>query len=334
MTPSKKQARMKICVYGAGAIGGHLAARFAKAGADVSVVVRGAHLDAIRRDGLVVRTAEGELRPRLHASDDPAELGPQDCVLVTAKSSTLAAVAQSIAPLLKPETPVAFVMNGVPWWYFYRHGGALDDTRLPRLDPGDALRNAIGMQRVVGGVVNSPSEVVAPGVVNVERRNNSLIIGEPDGSASERTAAIARLLTAAGMEGVATQSIRDAIWNKLIGNLMTGPLSVLSQANYKRFLSEPACHDAARRIVHEAEAIAHALGCRTRSTAEERIAGVFNLPHRPSILQDLERGRPMEVEGIYVTAVELARMVNVPTPTLDLLVGLVKVRAAVAGLYG
>ena len=324
---------MKVCVFGPGAIGGHLAARLAKGGADVSVVARGPHLAAIRRNGLTVRTTQGTLHARVHANDDPAALGPQDAVLVTVKAPALPAVAERIAPLLKPETPVVFVMNGIPWWYFFAHGGPLDGTQMPRIDPGGAIWNAVGPLRAIGGVVNAPSAVTEPGVVNVERDNNYLIMGEPDGSLSQRAEALAQTLRDGGLDARVTGDIRTAIWDKLISNLMTGPIAVLTQSGYRDFLSEPACMEAAQRVVLEAAAVAHALGCKPDPDPDTRLTRATGLPHRASILQDLELGRPMEVDAIFGMAVELARLVNVPTPTLDLLVALVKARARRAGLY-
>jgi 2-dehydropantoate 2-reductase len=324
---------MKVCVFGPGAIGGHLAARFAKGGAEVSLVARGAHLDAIRRDGLTVRTLNGALHYHLAASADPAELGPQDAVVVTVKAPALPQVAQTIRPLLKPETSVAFVMNGIPWWYFHGHGGPLDGRRLPLLDPGDALWNAVGPQRAIGGVVNSPSSVIAPGVVDVERETNWISLGEPDDSESSRVQALVDVLREGGIDARASTDIRTAIWNKLVSNLMTGPISVLSQSNYRQVLAEPECFAAARRVIVEATAVAEALGCKPDRDADKRLNQAVNLPHKPSILQDLELGRPMEIEAIFGMAVEMARLADVATPTLDLLVALCRVRARTAGLY-
>jgi len=324
---------MKVCVFGAGAIGGHLAARLAKGGAEVSVVARGAHLEAMRSNGLTVRTRQGDLHSRPRASADPAELGPQDAVVVTVKTPAFPDVAKTIAPLLGPQTPVAFVMNGIPWWYFHAHGGPLDGRHLPRLDPDDALWNAVGPQRAIGGVVNSPSVVVEPGVVHVERAANWLSLGEADGRISPRTQELADCMAAGGIDAVATTDIRTAIWNKLISNLMTAPMAVLSQGSYAQFLCEPACVDAARTIVHEMLALAEALGCSPDRDVEKRLAQALGQPHRASILQDLELGRPMEVESLFAAPLELARMAGVATPTLDLLVALSRARARRAGLY-
>lgn len=324
---------MKICVFGAGAIGGHLAARLFKGGAEVSVVARGAHLAAIQARGLTVRARDGETVARIAASDDPAALGPQDAVIVTTKAPSLGTVARSIGPLLAADTPVAFVMNGIPWWYFFRHGGPHDGRRLPKLDPDGALWDRLGTRRAIGGVVNSPSAVVEPGIVQVERATNWLTLGEPEGSRSERVERIAAPLRAGGLDVRVTEDVRSAIWEKLISNLMTGPIAVLTQSGYDAFLAEPAVYAAARQIVVEAVAVAEALGCKPSRDHEKRLAAAVNSRHHASILQDLELGRAMEVDAIFGMAVEMARIANVPTPTLDLFVALAKVRARRAGLY-
>ncbi|HET9904623.1 MAG TPA: 2-dehydropantoate 2-reductase [Xanthobacteraceae bacterium] len=325
---------MKICIFGAGAIGSHLALRLVQAKADVSVVARGAQLEAIRSRGLHGRLPEGaQLHAHVRASEDPAALGPQDAVLVTVKAPALPSVARTIAPLLGEETPVAFVMNGIPWWYFYAHGGPLDGRRLPRLDPGDGLWNAVGPERVIGGVINAPSTVIAPGVVAIERAANLLTLGEPSGALSERAGRIAAAFRAGGLDAEVTGDIRSAVWNKLIANLALGPMAILAQASYRDLFAEPACVAAAQAIMHEAAAVATALGCKPDGAHEARLASVRNLAHKPSILQDLERGRPMEVDAILTTTIELARLVGVATPTLDLLIALVRLRAREAGLY-
>ena len=324
---------MKVCVFGAGAIGGHLAARFAKGGAEVSLVARGPHLEALKRDGLTVHTRQGDLHYRLAASADPADFGPQDAVLVTVKAPALPQVAQAIGPLLKPDTSVVFVMNGIPWWYFHGHGGPLDGRRLPLIDPDDAMWNAVGPQRAIGGVVNSPSSVIAPGVVHVAREANWISLGEPDNTASPRVEALVALLRDSGIDAHASTDIRTAIWNKLISNLMAGPISVLSQSNYQQVLAEPECVAAALRIVGEVTAVAEALGCKPDHDGDKRLAQAMSVPHKPSMLQDLELGRPMEIDSMLGMTVEMARLAGVPTPTLDLLVALCRVRARTAGLY-
>ena len=324
---------MRICVYGAGAIGGHLAVRLARGGADVSVLARGAHLAAIQRNGLVVRTTEGQLHGRVLASDDPKSLGPQDAVLVTVKAPALPAIASGIGPLLKPETSVAFVMNGIPWFYFHGIGGELEGRRLPKIDPGDALWRAVGPERTIAGVVYAASAVIEPGVIDLENANPRVVLGEPDGRKSQRVQAIAAHINGGGMQAIVSETIRDEIWNKLLGNLGNGPLCVLTQVSMQQLYEEPLCVDAALRVMQEAQAVANALGAHPSDNHDKRIAHSRGIDHKPSILQDLELGRPMEIDGIFDAPLELARMVDVPTPTLDLLVAMAKVRARAAKLY-
>lgn len=324
---------MKICVYGAGAIGGHLAARLHRAGAQVSVIARGAHLAAIKANGLVVHAVDGVHHAPVRATSDPSELGPQDAVFVTVKAPALPSVAALITPLLAARTPVAFVMNGIPWWYFDCLPGPLMGRSLPRIDPDDALRRALGPGRAIGGVVYSASAVTAPGVVEVEQPKSRFILGEPDGSLSERVRTLAGLITAGGISGEATASIRTEIWNKLISNLAGGTLAVLTGSAPKWIYGDPAVEQAALRMMHEAASIARALGADPTTNHAGRIANHRSMDHKPSILQDLELGRPMEIDGMFDAPLALARMAGVEAPTLQLLVALCKVRARSAGLY-
>lgn len=324
---------MKITVYGAGAIGGHLAMRLHRTGAEVSVIARGAHLDAIRANGLTVHAVDGTHRARLAATDDPASLGPQDVVFVTVKAPALPQVAAGIGSLLGPNTPVAFVMNGIPWWYFIGLRGPHQDRSLPRIDPGDAMRGVLGPRRIIGGVVYSASAVTAPGVIEVEQPKSRVILGEPDDTLSERVQSLASLITAGGISGEATAAIRTEIWNKLISNLAGGTLAVLTGCAPRTNYTEPAVRDASLRLMQEAEAIARAMGAAPGSNHAARLASQASMEHKPSILQDLELGRPMEVDGMFDAPLALARLGGVATPTLDLVVALCKIRAAGAGLY-
>lgn len=323
---------MRICIYGAGAIGGHIAARLARGGAEVSLVARGPHLAAIQANGLTVHAHDGTHHSRPHASDNSADLGPQDAVIVTVKAPALPSVAAGIGPLLRDDTPVAFVMNGIPWWYFDHHGGPLDGTRLPEVDPGDALRHAVGIHRTVGGVVYSATEVVAPGVIHSEHGNIRVILGEPDGTVSDRAKAISAALEAGGMPSPVTPDIRLEVWNKLLGNLSNGPLTVLARRGVRDTFADPLLREAALRSTLEGRAIAAALGVQVPDSTVERVSKI-NMAHKPSILQDLELGRPMEIDGIFALPLKLARLTGVPTPQLDLLVALVKQTARSAGLY-
>lgn len=324
---------MRICVYGAGAIGGHLAMRLHKAGADVSVIARGAHLEAIKANGLTVQAVDGRHHARLKASADPAELGAQDAVLVTVKAPALPAVAAGITPLLKQDTAVAFVMNGIPWWYCDHLKGKLEGRSLPRIDPDDRLRRALGAGRTIGGVVYSASAVVEPGVIEVEQPKSRVILGEPDDALSDRVKILAGLITAGGISGEATAAIRTEIWNKLISNLAGGTLAVLTGLSPKGVYAEPAAEQASRRVMEEAAAIARAVGADPHTDHDRRIAGHKSMDHKPSILQDLELGRPMEIDGMFDAPLALAHLAGVKAPTLELLVALCKLRARAAGLY-
>jgi 2-dehydropantoate 2-reductase len=324
---------MRVCVYGAGAIGGHLAMRFARGGAEVSVVARGPHLAAIQRDGLTVHAVDGEHHVRMPASDDPAQLGPQDAVVVTVKAPALPQVAAAIAPLLRPDTGVAFVMNGIPWWYFHALPGALEGRRLSRIDPDDVLWRGVGPKRAIGGVVYAASAVTAPGVIDVEQPRSRVVFGEPDGRMSDRAEALAALLRSGGIIGEVSPDIRTEIWNKLISNLAGGTLAVLGGAAPRDVYAEPICAATGERVMQEAAAIAEALGSKPHRNFAQRIASMTAMDHKPSILQDLELGRNMEIDGLFDAPLELARLAGVTAPTLELLVGLAKVRARGAGLY-
>jgi len=325
---------VKLCIFGAGAIGGWIAGRLAESTAQVSVVARGAHLAAIRANGLVVEMQDRTIRARVTASDQPAELGAQDAVIVTVKAPALPSVAAGITPLLAPDTTVTFVMNGIPWWYFHRHGGALESRRLHRLDPGDALWNTIGPDRIIGGIAWPASSVPAPGVVRmVSGEALGVTFGEPDGTLSPRTEALAATFRGAGLPAAVSDRIRDLIWQKLIFNLSAGPMCVLTQSPVRATHEDPALVETSRRVLAEAEALAHAMGRSPTVDVERTVATNTRLGHRPSILQDLQAGRPMEIDALYTVPLEMARLVEVATPTLDLLVSLIKLRARAAGLY-
>lgn len=324
---------MRVCVYGAGAVGGHIAGRLARGGAQVSVIARGAHLAAMAAHGLEVRTDQGAFHAAVTASADPAELGPQDAVIVAVKAPSLPAVAAGIAPLLGPETPVVFAMNGIPWWYFHGAGGALEGRRLPRIDPGGRVWDAVGPARAIGGVVYSGCTVIAPGVVEVTGYRSRLVFGEPDGRMTARVQALAAAVSAGGLPTEATARIRDVIWTKLANNLGSGPMGVLTQSAGQQMFADPALCAALHQIAAEVATVAAAMGCPITPDPAGQIAGSLRARHVSSVVQDLMLGRPMEIEAIFRTPLELARLVQVPTPVLDLVVGLAAMRARAAGLY-
>jgi 2-dehydropantoate 2-reductase len=324
---------MRICIYGPGAIGGHLAGRLAKGGAEVSVVARGAQLAAIRERGLTVRLPDDTIECRPKAAADPAELGPQDAVVVCTKVPALAGVARAIAPLLGPETPVAFVTNGIPWWYFARHGGAEEGRRVPEADPGDVVWDAIGPERAIGGVVYSACSVPEPGVVAVTSRTSKLILGEPDGTRSTRAMALAGAFKQGGLPCSVSADIRTDVWAKLLNNLSNGPICLLTRRDMRETFRDATIRAAAVEVVREGLAIAAAMGRPVGGAAEERIDLSVDIPHKPSILQDLEAGRPMEVDALFQAPLRLARERGVPAPNLALMVALAAQAAEAAGLY-
>lgn len=307
---------MKICVFGPGAIGSHIAARFAKGGqAEVSVLARGAQLEAIRARGITVRTPEEEFIARPRAEADAAALGPQDAVVVTVKAPAVPGIAAAIGPLLRPDTPVVFVLNGIPWWW----EGAPDV-----LDPGGATRAAVGLERAVGGVVWSACTVTEPGVVQVQTAANRLIMGELSGEATPRLQALAAALAAGGMGGVVSPAIRTEIWTKLLNNLTNGPITLITRQDMRTTFSDPVVMAAARAVMQEGMAIAAALGHPLGPEIEKNVLRSVTLAHRPSILQDFEAGRALEFDALLEVPLQLARVAGVSAPTLELLVALAR----------
>lgn len=323
---------MKICVYGAGAVGGHLAARLADGGADVSLVARGAQLAAIRENGLRVHTKDRELIARPTATDRPADLGPQDVVFVTVKAPALPAVAGALAPLVYDDTAVVFVTNGIPWWYFREHGGDLDGTRLDRLDPGGVLWDSLGPDQVVGAVAYTACTVLEPGVIKAGNPRNRLLLGRPDGGPDARLDALAELLAPTGLEATVTPAIRDAVWSKLLMNMVGGGLGVLTASPMRDVLDKPGVAGLAKAMATEGAAIARALGC-DPGDPDEGLSRQHTSGHLQSIAQDLLAGRPMEIDAMLRVPLELAALRQVPTPELGLVVELATQRARAAGLY-
>ncbi|MFE9926507.1 ketopantoate reductase family protein [Streptomyces sp. NPDC005774] len=323
---------MKICVYGAGAVGGHIAGRLAASQAEVSLVARGEHLAAIQQHGLRVETREGELVSHPVATDRPGDLEPQDIVIVAVKAPALPTVAEHVGSLLHKDGLALFIMNGIPWWYFHSHGGALDGTHLRRLDPERALWDHIGPERAVGAVAYTACSVIAPGVIRAENPRNRLIIGRPDGRPDERLDTLASLLNPSGLEVTVTPKIRDAIWAKLLMNLIGGSLAVLSTSPMKDVLDKPAIAGTAKAMAAEGAAIARALGC-DPGDPYEGLSKLAKSSHLQSIAQDLQAGRPMEIDAMFRVPLDLAEQMQVPTPNLDLVIELAIQRARAAGQY-
>ena len=318
---------MKIAVFGAGAIGGYLGAKLAQAGTDVTLVARGPHLEAMQSRGL--RLIEGGEETTVHprAVADGREAGTQDYVILALKAHSITPALTSIAPLLGPETAVVTAQNGVPWWYFYGLPGEWRDRRLESVDPGGLIWEKIGPQRAIGCVVYPACEVVEPGVVrHVEDERFSL--GELDGSRSERVARLAQALIATGLRAPVRSRIRGEIWLKLWGNLALNPISALTRATLAQACGDPAIRAFAREVMLEAEAVAVALGEKMPVGVDARLNGAAAMgAHKTSMLQDLEAGRPLEIEAISGAVVELARLTGVASPRLEALHGLVRLLA-------
>ena len=324
---------MKICVFGAGAIGGYMGAKLAQAGADVSLVARGPHLAAMREKGLTLIEGGETTNVAVSASDDPADLGPQDYVIVTLKAHSVPPVVPKMQPLIGPGTTIVSGVNGVPWWYFHKIGGPLEGTRLESVDPGNAQWDGFGPDRVLGCVVYPAAEVSEPGTVK-HIEGNRFSLGEPDGSKSERAQALSKALGAAGLKAPVRPKLRDEIWVKLWGNLSFNPISALTHATLDVLCTDPGTRAVARDMMLEAQAIAEALGVKFPIDVDRRIKGGAEVgAHRTSMLQDLEAGRPMEIDALVASVQELGRIVEIPTPTIDTVLGLVRLRARVAGLY-
>jgi 2-dehydropantoate 2-reductase len=324
---------MKICVYGAGAVGGHLAVRLARAGNEVSVVARGAQLDAIRRSGLTLILGGERLSAPVRASDDPAELGPQDVVISTLKAPGLAAVADKLPALLGRDTPVVFAINGIPWWYF--HGAAPRPKRpdLGFLDPGGKLAQHVGLERVIGCVIYSANAVIEPGVIQGNTIDNSFILGEPDGKITPRITRLAETIKAAGPDAPVRETIRFDIWTKLLSNAAQAPVCCLLERDLS-VIAVPEVLALAKNLMREAIAAAHADGVMLDTDVDKRFGFVkAGTTHKPSMLQDLELGRAMEIDAILVAVQRFAQAAGVPTPHLDTAIALLSEKARKLGCY-
>jgi len=323
----------RICIFGAGAIGGYMAAMLAKAGTEVSIVARGPHLDAIRQHGLRLRRGGEETAMEICATDDPAELGPQDYVIVTLKAHSIPGVVEAMQPLLGPDTAVVFAVNGVPWWYFYGLEGPYENTRIKTVDPGNRIWDGIGPERAIGCVVYPAAAVPEPGLI-AHLEGDRFSLGEPSGARSERVTALSQILTAAGMKAPIRPRIRAELWIKLWGNCSLNPVSALTGATLEQMCRDRELRPFLRAIMTEVQAVAEALGVKFSIDVDKRIEGAEAVgAHKTSMLQDLERGRPMEIDALVGAVQELARLTGIATPTLDGVLALVKMRGRVAGAY-
>lgn len=323
---------MKVCIFGAGAIGGLMAAKLAQKGdADVTVIARGPHLAAMQANGLRLRSEGEEIvtRPRCVAS--AAEAGPQDYVLVTLKAHSLPGAAEQMQPLIGPETAIVSAVNGVPWWYFHGLGGPHEGRLVESVDPGGVVSRLLPPARAIGCIVYPAAEVPEPGVIE-HTYGDRFSLGEPDGSRSPRAQRLSEALIAAGFKAPVRPRIRDELWVKLWGNMAFNPISALTTATLDALIADEGQRGVARAMMLEGQRVAEALGVRFAIDVDKRIAGAAEVgAHKTSMLQDLERGRPMEIEALLGAVVELADLAGEPAPTCRTILALVRARARAAG---
>jgi 2-dehydropantoate 2-reductase len=317
---------MRICIVGAGAIGGYMGARLALAGQHVTLIARGAHLQAIQEHGLTLHSEDGmteTARPALATSDIGAA-GPQDLVIVAVKAHSLPSIAPAMRALYGSETMVLPAQNGIPWWYFHKHGGPYEGRRIESVDPGGTIESQIETERVIGCVVYPAAELVGPGVVR-QIEGNRFTLGELDGAKTERIQRLAQALNEAGMKAPIRPRIRAEIWLKLWGNLAFNPISALTRATLAGICRYPPTRELARAMMLESQAVAERLGIEFALTVDQRIAGAEQVgEHKTSMLQDIEAGRPTEIDALVGAVAELGRLTAIPTPHIDAIYAAVK----------
>jgi 2-dehydropantoate 2-reductase len=324
---------MKIGVFGAGAIGGFLGAKLAASGADVTFVARGAHLAAMREGGVTLISGGETTLTRPRCVGDAGEAGPQDFVIVTLKAHSLPAAAPDIAKMLGPDSALVTGINGVPYWYFYGLDGPFRDRRVESVDPDGKLWDIIPPTHCIGCVVYPAAEVTAPGVIT-HTYGDRFSLGEPDGNRSPRIETLSKALVGAGLKAPVRPRIRDEIWVKLWGNLTFNPVSALTGATLDRITSRPDLRAVCRAMMTEAKVVAESLGVRFAVGLEKRIDGAAEVgEHKTSMLQDLERGRPMEIDALLGAVVELGAVTGHAMPVCESVLALVRERARLAGCY-
>ena len=303
---------MKSLIVGAGAIGAYIGARMARAGFDVTLFARGPHLNAMQEHGVQVKSAEGDfqVRPRIVGSLE--EAGPADVVFLGVKAHSLPQLVPQLHFVLGPDTTVVSTQNGIPWWYFQGFGGEWDGLHLERIDPGGVISAAIEARRVVGSIVYFSTEITEPGVVQ-HTDGNRISLGEPDGARSDRCRRIAEALVASGLRCPITTHIRQEIWVKIMGNASLNPVSALTRSTLAQMVRDPGVSEVIRNIMQEVEAVSRKLGMELPVSIDQRMAGAEKVgEHKTSMLQDLEAGRPMELEALVGSVVELGERVGVP----------------------
>ncbi|MCL1886650.1 MAG: 2-dehydropantoate 2-reductase [Betaproteobacteria bacterium] len=324
---------MKICIYGAGAIGGYMAVQLAEAGADICVIARGEHLRAIQKEGLTLLIDGKKKNVKIPASDNPIDFGPQDYVISALKAHQSHESAKKFAPLLGPDTAVVTAMNGIPWWYFYKEGGKLEGRHLESVDPGGEQWKHIGPERAIGCVVDPATEVIAPGVIE-HHEFNRFILGEPDGTQSERVTQLAEIFKKAEFDAPVRDAIRWNVWLKLWGNVCFNPISALTHRTLDQITQGP-LRELCIKAMEETKAVTDALNVHIPKEMMARRLDVASkaVGHKMSMLQDIERHRSMEIDALVTAVQELGRMTGVPTPTVDVLLVLVQELGRQEGLY-
>jgi 2-dehydropantoate 2-reductase len=326
---------MKICIFGAGAIGGLVGGLLARKGdAEVSLIARGPHLQAIQENGLTVQS-EGEtfVQSNVTATDDASTLAEQDFVIIALKAHSVPAIVSSMKPLLGPDTAVVTAQNGVPWWYFYGIEGEYQNKRLEAVDPDGAIWATIGPERAIGSVVYPAAEVIEPGVIS-HLAGNRFPVGEPTGERTDRVTALSKLLIGAGLKAPVRNNIRNDIWVKLWGNLSFNPISTLTGATLDVICANPDITAIIRAMMLEAREVGETLGVDFQIDVDKRIAGAATVgAHKTSMLVDYETGRPMEIDAIVSAVQQLGLITGHKTPTIDMVAALLKQKAAVAGTY-
>jgi 2-dehydropantoate 2-reductase len=307
---------MKVAILGAGAIGAYVGAALHRGGTDVHLVARGEHLAAIRADGVQVTSPRGDFSARTPATDDPAEIGPVDYVFLGLKANSYASCGRLIAPLLHEDTAIVAAQNGIPWWYFHGLAGPYEDRRIESVDPGGTVSRTLPVERAIGCVVYCSTEIEGPGRIR-HMEGTRFSIGEPAGPVSRRCVEFAEAMSAGGLKCPVEPEIREDIWIKLLGNAAFNPISALSRATMAEIAGHAATRDTVRQMMGETLQIAAAVGCRPQISVEKRLNGAERVGnHKTSMLQDLERGKPLELDVILSAVVELADMTGTPAPTL------------------
>ncbi|MBT5032318.1 MAG: 2-dehydropantoate 2-reductase [Proteobacteria bacterium] len=324
---------MRICIYGAGAIGGYLGCMLSKTDAEISLIARGPHLKAMQDHGLRLVMDGNETVHQLNCTDQPESLAPQDYVIVTLKAHSVPRIVPQIKKLLAPDGAVVTAVNGVPWWYFYSLSGPLENTRLRSVDPDDQQWQQIGPERAIGCVVYPACDLVEPGVIH-HIEGNRFTLGEPNGEKTERVLALSKIFVEAGLKAPVRPRIRNDIWIKLWGNLSFNPISALTHATLDTIATEPGTQAVARGMMTEAQYIAESLGVKFSVDIDKRIAGAASVgAHKTSMLQDLEQNRPMEIDALLTVVQEMGKMTKIETPCIDIVLALVIQRAKQAGTY-